>query len=232
MPTACTSTTWSADAERLLRAPLVNVFAREPAKVPDTLDRVDLEWAGVWAVGSFLLGQSVIFGGVVLNNRAQAKREAAAREAARLKVLEERRDDFELRHLQDLHEAVSGLLVVAEDNILAWCRWHRLGEARPTLRRPQEDIDRDRQACRDEADALESIAKTHGASIDKLVGLVLDDRLRNKVRRAHGLYQRFDELLPEDGPAAAEAALPEALSQLHAARGAVAARIREIYVSW
>jgi hypothetical protein len=199
---------------------------------PDTLGCVDLKWAGLWTVGSFLLGQSVIFGGIVLNNKAQAKRETSAREATRLKVLEERRDDFELRHLRDLHEALSALLLVAEDNILAWCRWHRLSEARATRRRSQEDIDRDRQMCRDEAEALEAIAKTHGTSIDKLVGLVLSDRLRNKVRRAHSLYRRFDELLPEDGPAAAEAALPESLSQLHAAREAVAARIREIYVSW
>ncbi|MFI0915332.1 hypothetical protein [Streptomyces abikoensis] len=143
---------------------------------------------------------------------------------------EQRREDFELAHLKDLYEELCGLLLVAENNILQWCEWHRLREARPTRRRSQEDIDTARASCFAEAQELEKIAQEHSRAISRLAGLVLIDRLRDKVTHALGYYEYFEVLLPEDG-SDAEAALPGTAARLTAAKDAVAARIRGIYLA-
>ncbi|MER7350935.1 hypothetical protein ABT390_36630 [Streptomyces aurantiacus] len=187
--------------------------------------------SGLWTAGSFLLGQAVIFGGLLINNRAQARRERLARDAERTRALADRRETFELTHLQDLHGALSELLLVAEDNIKAWCWWHRLGSSRPTRALSQEEIDRRRAEVETEATALDESARAHSENVNRLAGLVIPDGLRRKVVRARGLYEQLEWLLTEDGPDAAESALTDAVDRLHAAQRAVAERIREIYVS-
>ncbi|MEU2601545.1 hypothetical protein ABZ678_30925 [Streptomyces hirsutus] len=187
--------------------------------------------SGLWTVGSFLLGQAVIFSGALINNRAQGRRERLAREEERLRALADRRDTFELTHLQDLHSALSELLIVAEDNIKAWCRWHRLAARRPSRALPQEEIDRRRSEVETEATELDQTARQHSEQISRLAWLVLPDQLRMKVVRAQGQYEHLEEVLTEDGPDAAEEALSHVMSQLHAAQRAVADRIREIYSS-
>lgn len=187
--------------------------------------------SGLWTVGSFLLGQAVIFGGVVINNQAQGRRERLAREAERTRALADRRETFELSHLQDLHGALSELLLVAEDNIKAWCRWHRLGSYRPTRALPQEEIDRLRVEVEAEATDFDQSARSHSETINRLVWLVIPNRLRSKVVHARGQYEHLEEVLAEDGWESAEAALPHVIRQLRAAQRAVADRIREIYSS-
>lgn len=187
--------------------------------------------AALWTVGSFLLGQGVVFGGVLINNASQARRERAARDAERARTLADRRETFELAHLQDLHAELSELLLVAEDNINQWCAWHRLSSRTPTRRRTAEDLARQLGEIRAVADELERITNEHREKINRLAGLVIPDRLRTRVINAHMQYEQLSEILVEDGPDAAQNALPSAIAKLHGVQREVADRIREIYVA-
>lgn len=187
--------------------------------------------AALWTVGSFLLGQGVVFGGALINNASQARRERAARDAERARTLADRRETFELAHLQDLHAELSELLLVAEDNINQWCAWHRLSSRTPTRRRTAEDVVRQLGEIRAVADELERITNEHREKINRLAGLVIPDRLRIRVINAHMRYEQLSEILVEDGPDAAQNALPSAIAKLHGVQREVADRIREIYVA-
>ena len=194
---------------------------------------MDLDgWTGIWTVSSFLLGQAVVVGAAMLNNRSQAKREVEARQAQRTKALEDRRDQFELTHLQDLHQALSELLLVGGHNIEEWCRYHRLTAAQPTRRRTQEQMDETRESCLENANRLETAADTQSQLISTLAGLVLDAHLRQQVVRARSRYEGLGIQLADEGVDAAEAELPNVLTRLAEARDDVATRIREIYAAW
>lgn len=130
-----------------------------------------------------------MFGGVLINNASQARRERAARDAERARTLADRRETFELAHLQDLHAELSELLLVAEDNINQWCAWHRLSSRTPTRRRTAEDLARQLGEVRAVADELERITNEHHERINRLAGLVIPDRLRIRVINAHMQYE-------------------------------------------
>lgn len=184
--------------------------------------------AALWTVGSFLLGQGVVFGGLLINNLAQARREQEAREAERHRTHAERREAFELAHLQDLHSELTELLIVAERCILQWCNWHRL------LDTPNRRADAQTRERRDEleqsAAELERAAKQHLEKINRLNGLVIPNRLRRQVQASHGQYEHLMQALADDGPDETQASLPASIAQLHSAQAHVAARIRQIYV--
>ncbi|MGW4324100.1 hypothetical protein ACWEMW_33740 [Streptomyces sp. NPDC004684] len=168
---------------------------------------------------------------MLINNASQARRERAARDAERTRTLADRRETFELAHLQDLHAELSELLLVAEDNINQWCAWHRLSSRTPTRRRTAEDLARQLGEIRAAADELERITNEHREKINRLAGLVIPDRLRIHVINAHMQYEQLSEILVEDGPDAAQNALPSAIAKLHGVQREVADRIREIYVA-
>ncbi|MFF7171103.1 hypothetical protein [Streptomyces pseudovenezuelae] len=187
--------------------------------------------AGIWIVVSFLLGQGVALGGVLITSRGQSKREQAARDAERERSLRDRREAFELEHLKDVHEALSSLLSVAELNIRLWCTWHRRNASRIHSLTPDEQAEheQDMSAVEERAREVEREVNTHVEQLNKLGGLLLVDRLRLHVGTATRQYERLELMLGEDGPDDAEQALPEALRQLRAARSVVADRIREVY---
>jgi uncharacterized phage protein gp47/JayE len=81
------------------------------------------------------------------------------------------------------------------------------------------------------ADELERITNEHREKINRLAGLVIPDRLRIHVINAHMHYEQLSEILVEDGPDAAQNALPSAIAKLHGVQREVADRIREIYVA-
>ncbi|MEU2740233.1 hypothetical protein ABZ656_33970 [Streptomyces sp. NPDC007095] len=185
--------------------------------------------AALWTVGSFLLGQGVVFGGVLINNASQARRERAAREAERQRLHAERREAFELAHLQDLHAELTELLLVAEPCLLQWCRWHRMVDTPDS--RVNERVRQRREELEASATELERTANQHLEKINRLTGLVIPDRLRRQVSNAYGRYEYLADNLADDGPDATETQLPGAIAQIHTAQAEVAARIREIYVS-
>ncbi|MEU2462058.1 hypothetical protein ABZ604_31315 [Streptomyces sp. NPDC012473] len=185
--------------------------------------------AALWTVGSFLLGQGVVFGGVLINNASQTRREQAAREDERQRTHAERREVFELAHLQDLHAELSELLLVAETCILQWCTWHRMLDT-PDRRANQEARER-RDQLEASATEQERIMKLHLQKINRHTGLVIPNRLRARVENACGQYERLTHALADDGPDDTQAALPGVIAQLHRVQSEVAERIRDIYVS-
>ncbi|MEV3855066.1 hypothetical protein AB0J38_12155 [Streptomyces sp. NPDC050095] len=194
---------------------------------------MDLSGAsGLWTVGSFLLGQSVIFGGVVLNNRAQARRERSAREADRQRTLADRRDTFELDHLQQLHVAISDLLVTGEKSLTQWIRWH--GYLYRQAQQPgvqDDELERRIREIKDRAEELTRTADAHAESVSRLASLVIPDRLRSRVYNAYDEYDQMGEIFAEGGAEDGERALPDMVAALKAARRDVAERIREIHVA-
>lgn len=173
----------------------------------------------------------MVFGGVVINNTAQARRERVAREAERARALADRRETFELAHLQDLHAELSELLLVAEDNIIHWCRWLRLADAPPTPGRPAEELSAVREEIMTAAVEFERSAATHGEEINRLAWLIIPDRLRSRVVNAYGQYERLYDALSVDSPDVVQGALPGVLAEMQEVRRDVAGRIRDIYVS-
>ncbi|MGW6026569.1 hypothetical protein [Streptomyces sp. NPDC055099] len=188
--------------------------------------------SGLWTVGSFLLGQSVIFGGVVLNNRAQARRERSAREADRQRMLADRRDTFELDHLQQLHAAISDLLVAAEASITQWIRWHGCCARQAQQSGARDDeLERQTREIKDRAQELERAADGHAESVSRLASLVIPDRLRSSAYSAYDEYDQMGVIFSEGGADDGERALPEMVAALKEARRDVAERIREIYLA-
>ncbi|MFI9600339.1 hypothetical protein ACIHCX_10740 [Streptomyces sp. NPDC052043] len=166
---------------------------------------------------------------MLINNASQARRERAAREAERQRVHAERREAFELAHLQDLHAELTELLLVAETRVLRSCSWHRLLDT-PERRADQNGRERF-ERLEASATELKRTTNQHVEKINRLTGLVIPDRLRTLVGNACGRYEYLAEMIADDGPDRTEAALPGVIDQLHGAQGHVAARIRDIYVS-
>ncbi|MET7607448.1 hypothetical protein ABZS96_34275 [Streptomyces avermitilis] len=181
--------------------------------------------AALWTVGSFLLGQGVVFGGVLINNASQARRERAAREAERQRLRADRREAFELAHLQDLHAELTELMLVAETCVLQWITWYE-GLHEPRLRRDPES----RAGLETSATALQRTTEQHLEKINRLSGLVIPDHLRLRLDGAHGQYAFVLENVHDREPGETRRGLSLALSALKVAQAAVAARIREIYV--
>lgn len=168
----------------------------------------------VWPVATFLLGHaSTYFTGFITEKR-QIAREAKARQGERDKVLIERRETFELDHLERLNEALQKLGRAASglhrfDTMAS----RQTGEYASTLV-PEEDSNAYLDANRD---------------VYMLRNLILDDALRVHVAHAHELLN-MPSSMSRSNPEQAEDAFTQAILALDDAQSAIAQRIRQIYM--
>lgn len=183
----------------------------------------------MWTVGSFLLGQGVIFGGVVLNNRAQARREGSARDADRQRVLDDRREAFELQHLMDVHGALSALLSVAQLHFVLQSSTIPGGEPPEEDERAEWELDQG--AIADRAASVEEQVTGHAEQLKTLYELLLQGRVRDKVREAVHEFEDVESAMIQPGPGSVTSRIPPLLENIRQARSMVADRIREIYAS-
>ncbi|MFB7212714.1 hypothetical protein [Streptomyces sp. NPDC056255] len=185
--------------------------------------------SGIWTVGSFLLGQGVIFGGVVLNNSAQARRERSARNDDRQRVLNDRREAFELQHLMDVHGALSALLSVAQLHFVLQSSTIRGGEPPGEDERAEWELDQ--EAIADRAAAVAEQVAEHAEQLKTLYELLLQDQVRDKVREAVHEFEDVESAVIQPGPGSVSSRIPPLLGSIRQARSMVADRIREIYAS-
>lgn len=169
----------------------------------------------LWPVATFILGLASTYFLSFLTEKRQIAREAKARRAERDKVLTERRETFELDHLERLTEALQKLGRAAGrvhhvDRMTARETGHYAG-----TRLPEGDSDALSEANRD---------------VHMLKNLVLDDALRAQVNRAHEAINVPSSMLRADVEEA-EARFAEAIFILDGVQAAIAARIREIYLT-
>lgn len=170
-----------------------------------------------------------MFGGVLINNAAQARRERAAREEERRRLHADRREAFELAHLQDLHAALTELLLVAELCVQQWRSW--LGMLDAPGRRASPHTRDERERLEASATELQQTAEQHLEKVNRLTGLVIPDALRARMTIAHSLYARILDRIHEPRSDDSQQNLSMAIGELKIAQVAVAARIRQIYIS-
>ncbi|MFD6998799.1 hypothetical protein ACFWA5_21575 [Streptomyces mirabilis] len=174
------------------------------------------EWfSSVWPVATFFLGGASAYLRDFVTEKRQIARDSKARQAERDKVISERRETFELDHLERLNEALQKLGRAAGrahhvDMMTSRQTGHYAG-----TRLSSEDSDAFAQANRD---------------VHMLRNLVLDDALRNQVARVHEALNVPSSMHRSD-PDDAEQQFAVAILALDAAQAAIAARIREIYLT-
>ncbi|BCW73534.1 hypothetical protein NicSoilB8_45780 (plasmid) [Arthrobacter sp. NicSoilB8] len=156
----------------------------------------------VWPVAAFFLGVlSTLFIETVKARRARAEelRNAAA---AREQFFQDRREAFELDHLLKVNEALSALTSAVVE---AHNEYIRNYEVSP--------------------EARQRVEKANGGVV-AVRHLILDDKLREEVRLAHGALLR-------DGRLAGKTEALESdvvVDALQLARQGIAARIRSLYL--
>jgi hypothetical protein len=186
--------------------------------------------SGIWLVGSFLLGQGVALGGVVITSKGQTKREQAARDAERARSSVDRREAFELQHLMDVHGALSAVLSIAELHFSLQGAWLLQGHEPPA-----EDVraewEADREAMEQRGIEVGRQVGEHIERLKSLFELLLVDQLRLKVGDAVSGFERVEFIALEEGPQSASEALPGTLVLMRDARSMVASRIRQVYSS-
>ncbi|MFD8739402.1 hypothetical protein ACFV06_31450 [Streptomyces sp. NPDC059618] len=173
------------------------------------------EWfSSVWPVATFFLGGASAYLRDFVTEKRQLAREAGVRQAERDKAITERRETFELDHLERLNEAL-----------------HKLGRAAGRTHHGDMVIARasgryaSSQLSRDDSDAFTEANR----DVYMLKNLVLDDALRNKVAQAH-LAINVPSSMHNSDPEQADRRWTEAVLMLDGVQGDIAARIREIYV--
>ncbi|MGW4974688.1 hypothetical protein [Streptomyces mirabilis] len=174
------------------------------------------EWfSSVWPVATFILGGSSAYLRDFVTERRQIAREVKARRAERDKAITDRRETFELDHLERLNEALQKLGRAAGRAHYADMVIARASGEYASTQLSSEDSDAFSQANRD---------------VYMLRNLVLDDQLRRQVTRAHEALN-----VPSSMHGAslerAEHTFSEAITMLDEAQTAIAARIREIYLT-
>ncbi|MDX2708091.1 hypothetical protein PV350_35390 [Streptomyces sp. PA03-6a] len=172
-------------------------------------------FTAVWPVATFAIGHaSTYFTGFITEKR-QLAREAKARQAERDKLLTDRRETFELDHLERLNEALQKLgRAVGRAHHVDMMTSRETGHYAGT-QLPTEDSEAFSTANRD---------------VHMLRNLVLDDELRQRVARAHELLNipsGMHRVPPESG----ERAFESAILALDKVQADIAARIREIYLT-
>ncbi|MFI6662510.1 hypothetical protein ACIBL8_44195 [Streptomyces sp. NPDC050523] len=171
----------------------------------------------VWGVVAFILGGASSYLRDFITEKRQIAREAKVRQAERDKVVTERRETFELEHLERLNEAI-----------------HRLGRA--AGRAHDTDMRTARQTgvyADDSTRVGEEVAEEFreaNREVHMLRNLVLDEKLREQVAQAHRAANVPSSMHRSD-PQVAERRFAEAILLLDAAHDAIAARIREIYLT-
>jgi hypothetical protein len=169
----------------------------------------------VWPVATFFLGAASAYLRDFLTEKRQIAREANARQAERDKVLTERRETFELDHLERLNEALQKLgRAVGRVHFLDTTTSRDSGQYAGTLL-PEEDSSALLDANRE---------------VFMLRSLVLDDALRAHTEHAQDLLNVPSSLHRSD-PEAAETAFHQAILALDDAQSAIAQRIRQIYMT-
>lgn len=167
----------------------------------------------IWPVALFFLGQASTFLSGSINEKRQIARETKARQAEREKVVTERRETFELDHLQRLNEALQNLGRAAGSAHVADLRVARETGHYGGALLGADISDVHHQANRD---------------VHMLRNLVLDEGLRTQLARTQSALNDPNSLVratPQEG----EQRFHEAMLMLNDAQDAIAARIREIY---
>lgn len=169
----------------------------------------------VWPVATFFLGGASAYLRDFLTEKRQIARETKARQAERDKAITDRREAFELDHLERLNEALQTLGRAAG-------RVHFID-----MQNGRESGQYAMTRLPDEANETHSLANRE---VHMLRGLVLNDQLRTKVDQAHEALNRPSNL--NGVPIAqAERVFHEAVLLLNAVQADIAARIREIYLT-
>ncbi|MFG2386570.1 hypothetical protein [Streptomyces avermitilis] len=169
----------------------------------------------VWPVATFILGGASAYLRDFITEKRQIAREANARQADRDKVITERRETFELEHLERLNEALQKLgRAVGKAHVIDMRTSQDTGHYAGTLL-PEGDSEAFSQANRD---------------VHMLRNLVLDDALRAKVEQAHKALNVPSSMHRAD-PREAERRFAEAIVMLDNVQTDIAARIREIYLT-
>ena len=169
----------------------------------------------VWPVGAFFLGGLSTHIRDVLTEKRQREREASARSAERNKAILDRRETFELDHLSRLNDALNDLGRAAG-------RVHVQDSAAGRISGEYAGV----QLGGDLSEALLLANRV----VHTLMGLVLDDDLRELVGRAQSALN-VPSGMHRSEMGAAERAFVEAIILLESAQLSIAARIREIYMS-
>ncbi|MEZ0066696.1 hypothetical protein ABIA32_002708 [Streptacidiphilus sp. MAP12-20] len=174
-----------------------------------------MNWATIWPTLAFFLGGLSSYARDALTEKRQRHRLAAERSAERARVTLDRREAFELDHLQRLNDALQDLGRAAG-------RMHYLD----TMASHQTGIYAGPGVPEDASTALLDANR----SVHTLKGLVLDDELREKVAETQRLLN-IPSSMHNSTPAEAERAFEPAIRALDETQAAVSARIREIYIS-
>ena len=172
-------------------------------------------FTAVWPIVTFMLGGGSAYLRDFLTEKRQLAREVDARQAERDKVLVDRREAFELDHLERLTDSLQKLgRAVGRAHFIDTMTSRDTGHYAAT-QLGEEDSTALFEANRD---------------VYMLRNLILDDALRAHVHHAHELLQVPSGLLRSD-PEEAEAALDQAVHALRDAQSAIAERIRRIYMT-
>ncbi|MFC8491211.1 hypothetical protein ACFUJU_10470 [Streptomyces sp. NPDC057235] len=165
----------------------------------------------LWPIAVFFLGGlSTHLTGWLTYRRQQKEREQAA-VAARY----ERRENFELEHLQKLNEALQVL-----GRTTARAHHADMMASRETRLYGGEMLDPD----------LDEELRVAHKEVHMLAGLVLDGRLREQVKEARSELSKTSGMIRAD-PREAEAVFMEGIRQASQVQDQIATRIREIYLS-
>lgn len=174
------------------------------------------EWFDVvWPVAAFFLGGASAHMRDALTEKRTLRRETTARKVERDKAVLERKESFELDHLQKLNDALNTLgRTAARAHHTDSMSGRSTGIYAGTLLTDQTS---------DDFLLANRTART-------LIGLVLNDELRDLVERTYVALNLPSTMIqaPLDQ---AEAAFAQAIELLNVAQAAIARRIRDIYVA-
>lgn len=168
----------------------------------------------MWPVAVFVLGGASTWGRDLLTEGHQRRREMDARKAERAKAVVERRETFELDHLQKLNDAF---------NDLGRAAGHAHFIDMQTSR--QTGVYAGTQLTEQASDAF--LLANRG--VYTLLGLVLDDELRAQVEAAHAAVNAPSRMHGAE-LAVAELAYNRSVLALDAAQAGISQRIREMYL--
>ncbi|MYR51218.1 hypothetical protein GTY83_19100 [Streptomyces sp. SID4928] len=172
---------------------------------------MDSGWMAVWPVAAFFLGGLATQLTGWLNHRRQRAEKAEDASAA----FRQRREEFELDHLQRLNEALQVLgRAVGKAHHTDLMTSRQTGHYAGTQLRPED------------SDALGAANR----DVHMLLALVLNDDLREEVREVHRLLNLPSGMHRSDVDQA-ESAFARAVLALDAVQGRIAERIREIYLT-
>ncbi|MGW3024512.1 hypothetical protein [Streptomyces sp. NPDC001221] len=172
-------------------------------------------FTAVWPVVTFILGGGSAYLRDFITEKRQIARDTKTRQAERNKAITERRETFELDHLERLNEALQKLGRAAGRTHHVDMMIARASGQYASTQLSQDDSDAFNQANRD---------------VYMLRNLVLDDQLRRQVTRAHEALN-VPSTMRGASPEQAEARFSQAITMLDEVQAAIAVRVREIYLT-